>query len=307
VRVLLVSAPALGHREDEVAAALRQAGLEVTHGEPGALHGADFAVIAGPGTMPVDAALMDSCPGLRGLVSLGIGCEGFDREAAKARSIAIATGRTDRSASDMGSATIALMLALCHDLPAAITAFAQGSRRDIARARTLDDATVGIIGYGALGRDVARRLRAWGVRVLVHGRSLEPGPLADGSESVSLARLLEASDVVSLHAALAHGDPPIIDEAALTRVKPGALLVNTARGGLLDERAVAAALHSGRLGGAALDCFAVEPLPADSALRTAPHTILTPHQIGHTRAGADAMVRRFTDNIIRLAFAGARP
>jgi D-3-phosphoglycerate dehydrogenase len=307
VRVLLVSAPALGHREDEVAASLRQAGIDVTHGDPGALDPASFDVIAGPGTMSIDAALMDRCPRLRGLVSFGIGCEGFDHEAAVARSIEIVTGRTERSASDMGSATVALMLALCHDLPGAVAAFAQGRRCDSRRARTLDDAVVGIVGYGAIGQDVARRLTAWGVRVLVHGRSLEPGPFADGSESVPLATLLEASDVVSLHATLAYGDPPIIGHSALGSMKPGALLVNTARGGLLDEGVVAAALHSGRLGGAALDCFAVEPLPADSPLRTAPHTILTPHQIGHTRAGADAMVRTFTDNIIRLASAGARP
>ncbi len=153
----------------------------------------------------------------------------------------------------------------------------------------------------------ARRLRAWGVRVIVFGRSLEAGPLADGSESVSLERLLRTSDIVSLHATLNHGDRPIIDEAALAAMKPGALLVNTARGALVDERAVAGALRSGQLGGAALDCFAIEPLPADSPLRGAPNAILTPHQIGHTPAGADAMVRTFIDNIVRVATEGARP
>src|SRR5690606_541094 len=131
---------------------------------------------------------------------------------------------------DMASATIALMLALCHDLPGAMSAFVQGFRRDIGRARTLDDATVGLIGFGAIGREVARRLRAWGVRVLVFSRSLEAGPLSDGGESVSLQRLLRVSDIVSLHATLARGDGPIIDGAALALMKPDALLVNTARG-----------------------------------------------------------------------------
>jgi D-3-phosphoglycerate dehydrogenase len=306
VRVLLVSAPALEGREGEVAAALHHAGIEVTHGDLAALDRAQFDVIAGPGTMPIDGALMDRCAGLRGLVSLGIGCDGFDREAAATRSIEIATGRTDRSTTDMASATIALMLALCHDLPGAMAAFDCGTRRDSRRARTLDEATLGIVGYGAIGWEVARRLRAWDVRVLVYGRSLPPGPLADGSESVSLAALLEASDLVSLHATLAHGDAPIVGEAALARMKPGALLVNTARGGLVDENAFAVALHSGRLGGAALDCFAIEPLPAGHPLRSAPNTILTPHQIGHTGAGCEAMIRTFIDNIIRLSRQGAR-
>src|SRR5690606_7992868 len=142
-----------------------------------------------------------------------------------------------------------------------------GTRRDVSRAWTLDDATVGLIGYGAIGRDVARRLRAWGVRVLVYSRSLDQSTLPDGSESVSLMRLLRGSDIVSLHATLSRGDGPIIDKSALEAMKPGALLVNTARGGLVDENAVAAALHSGRLGGAALDCFSVEPLPESSPLR----------------------------------------
>ena len=309
MRVLLISAPALGHREGEVIAELRRAGLEVAQGQMATLDRAevaDFDVIAGPGTMPAGAALFDRCPRLKGLVSLGVGCEGFDRQAAAARSIAITTGGAERSVRDMASATIALMLALCHDLPGAVAAFAQGSRRDIARARTLDDATVGIVGFGAIGRKVTRRLRAWGVHVLVVSRSLEAGALADGSEAVSLEQLLRASDVVSLHATLNRGDEPIIGEAALTAMKPGALLVNTARGGLVDERAVAGALRSGRLGGAALDCFAVEPLPADSPLRGAPNAILTPHQIGHTQAGADAMVRTFIDNIVRVASEGTR-
>lgn len=304
MRVLLISAPALRNREDEVVAELQRAGIDVVRGDMAALESADvgdFDVIAGPGSMPATAALFDRCPHLKGLVSLGIGCEGFDREEAAARGITISTGRTARSTGDMASATVALMLALCHDLPGAMVAFEQGTRRDVSRTWTLDDATVGLIGYGAIGRDVARRLRAWGVRVLVYTRSLEEGTLPDGSESVSLRRLLRGSDIVSLHATLSRGDGPIIDKSALEVMKPGALLVNNARGGLVDENAVAAALHSCMLGGAALDCFDVEPLPESSPLRQAPNVILTPHQIGHTRAGADAMVRTFIDNIIRLA------
>ena len=307
MRVLLISTPALGHREDEVLGELRDAGVDVMRGDTAMLDRdgvADFDVIAGPGSMRADAELFGRCPRLRGMVSFGSGCEGFDRSAAAARAIAIATGGADRSVRDMASATIMLMLALCHNLPGAMAAHAQASWCDRTRVRTLDDTTVGIVGYGAIGRETARRLRAWGVRVLVFSRSLEAGELADGSESVPFQQLLRASDIVSLHARLNHGGGPIIDRAALATMKPGALLVNTARGALVDEGAVADALRSGLLGGAALDCFAIEPLPMDSPLRGAPNAILTPHQIGHTPAGADAMVRTFIDNIIRIAAEG---
>ena len=301
MRVLLVPAASIAAATERIVADLRAAGLVVEVGSLDRSSDVSFDIVAGPGTMCCSAAWFDANPQLRGLVAAGVGCEGFDLAAAAERSVPILTGATRESAAAMAGATILLMLACCHDLPGAQRAFSEGGRRDIGRARAIDGLTIGVVGYGTIGRDVVRRLRAWDVTVLVASPSQPPGLLSDGSQSVSLDTLIACSDLISLHAALTPDTRHLIDRARIARMKPGSLLVNTARGGLIDEAALADALVGGAIGGAALDCFSMEPLPPDSQLRTAPNLILTPHQIGHTAAGAEAVVRTFIDNILKLS------
>ena len=141
------------------------------------------------------------------------------------------------------------------------------------RGRELAGLTIGVVGYGAIGRRVAQRARdGFGMRVLFSDPDVDGG--------VPLEALLAESDVVSLHCPRTPATRGLLDEAALHRMRPGALLVNTAGGGIVDEGALVRALVSGHLGGAALDVFATEPLPRDSPLLTAPNLLLTPHLAG---------------------------
>ncbi|QSB15811.1 2-hydroxyacid dehydrogenase [Natronosporangium hydrolyticum] len=145
--------------------------------------------------------------------------------------------------------------------------------------------TVGLVGYGEIGRRVARVLRAFDAQVLVSDPYLDTATL-EGAETVSLPELLARSRVVSLHARLTEQTRHLIGAAELAAMPRGAVLVNTARGGLLDYPAVVAALASGQLGAAALDVFDVEPLPPDAPILTAPRVVLTPHLAGGTRQTA---------------------
>ena len=141
------------------------------------------------------------------------------------------------------------------------------------RGRELSGLTIGIVGYGAIGRRVAQRARdGFGMRVLFSDPAVAGG--------VALDELLAESDVVTLHCPRSPATRGLLDEAALRRIRPGALLVNTAGGGLVDEDALVEALVDGRLAGAALDVFATEPLPRDSPLLQAPNLLLTPHLAG---------------------------
>jgi phosphoglycerate dehydrogenase-like enzyme len=141
------------------------------------------------------------------------------------------------------------------------------------RGRELSGLTLGIVGYGAIGRRVAQRARdGFGMRVLFSDPDVEGGVVLD--------ELLAASDVVTLHCPRSAATRGLIGAAALRRMRPGALLVNTAGGGIVDEDALVDALVEGRLGGAALDVFATEPLPRDSRLLDAPNLLLTPHLAG---------------------------
>ncbi len=141
------------------------------------------------------------------------------------------------------------------------------------RGRELSGLTIGIVGYGAIGRRVAQRARdGFGMHVLFSDPAVAGG--------VPLDDLLAGSDVVSLHCPRSAATRGLIDEAALRRMRSGALLVNTAGGGIVDEDALLDALVEGRLGGAALDVFATEPLPRDSPLLDAPNLLLTPHLAG---------------------------
>jgi len=168
--------------------------------------------------------------------------------------------------------------------------------------RDLHGATLGVIGLGAIGRAVASRGRALGMRVLGWSRTRRELPEV---EVVALDALLERSDFVSVHVALAEQTRALLGRDAFARIKRGAILVNTARGGIVDEEALADALRDGRLGGAALDVFAREPLPADSPLLELPNLILTPHIGSATVATRARMAELAVDNL--LAGLAGRP
>lgn len=159
--------------------------------------------------------------------------------------------------------------------------------------------TMGIIGLGSIGRAVAKIASALGMRVIAyrgHG---------EGVEMLPLKEVLAQADVLSLHCPLTKENARMIDEAALAQMKPGAFLLNTARGGLLDEAAVAAALKSGRLAGAAVDVASSEPIAADNPLLTAPNCILTPHIAWATSAARVRLMDIAVENL--RAFLAGKP
>jgi glycerate dehydrogenase len=157
--------------------------------------------------------------------------------------------------------------------------------------------TLGIIGHGALGREVARLAEAFGMRVLV-AQSLRADAGVE-SGRVPLGELLEASDVISLHCPLSETTQGLVDARFLAAMKPGALLINTARGGLVDPGALRAALCAGRLGGAALDVLDREPPPADHPLLDAgiPNLLITPHSAWVSRESRQRLLDAIAANV----------
>lgn len=152
--------------------------------------------------------------------------------------------------------------------------------------------TLGIIGYGRIGRGVAAVGRAFGMRVLAHRRTPGTDP-----ECVGLEQLLEESDVVSLHCPLTPETQGLVDAARIARMKPSAFLVNTARGALVNEVDLAAALNAGRLAGAGLDVLSVEPPPATNPLLTARNCIITPHVAWATRDARERLIAASAANL----------
>lgn len=164
--------------------------------------------------------------------------------------------------------------------------------------------TLGLIGCGRIGQAVARRAAGFGMRVL--GHDVAPGTEPCGIEYTGLEQLLRESDFVSLHAALTPESRGLMNEARLRMMKPSAYLINTARGPMVDEAALARALHEGWIAGAALDVFHTEPLPGDSPLRAAPNILLAPHQASLARETGERVSLAAAQAIID-AMEGRRP
>ena len=234
------------------------------------------ALIVRSGTR-VDAEALDRAPGLKVVGRAGVGLDNVDVEAATERGILV-MNTPGANATATAEHVWALLLALCRRLPAADASVRRGEwERGRFTGIQLAGRTLGVVGLGRVGRLVAARGRGFGMTVLGYDPYLSVEAAAElGVEPVELDGLLAGSDVVTLHAPLTDETRALIDAAALARVRPGALLVNAARGGLVDEAAVAAALADGRLGGAAFDVYAAEP-PAGSPLLEAPNVVLTPH------------------------------
>lgn len=256
----------------------------------------------------IDAALFDRCPRLRAISSVSVGVDHVDLDAATARGIPV--GHTPGVLTET-TADLAFALLL-----AAARRVAEGDRfvraglwtpnrvwePDMLLGRDVHGATLGLVGLGAIGQAMARRAHGFGMRVLAWSRTRRDVP---GVEFVSLETLLAAADFVSVHVALTAETRGLVGGAALAQMKPGAVLVNTARGGIVDEDALAAALRSGRIAAAGLDVFAREPLDAASPLRALPNVVLTPHIGSASEATRARMVELAVKNLL-AALAGER-
>lgn len=222
-----------------------------------------------------------ACPNLKLVSILATGYNIVDLAAAKRRGITVCNvpGYSTRAVVQM---TFALLLEICQQVGLHSGAVHTGRwqtcpdfcfwNRPLIE---LDGKTMGIVGYGAIGSAVGTVAQALGMKLLVTARHEKPVP--EGARFVSLPELLAQSDVVSLHCPQTAENARMIDAGALAQMKDGAILLNTARGGLLDEQAVADALRSGKLLAAGMDVVSAEPIRADNPLLTAPNCFLTPH------------------------------
>lgn len=250
----------------------------------------------------VDRELLAAAPRLRAVGRLGVGLDNIDTAACEAAGIAVfpATGANSLAVAEYVVAT-AMALLRGAFLASAEVAAGQWPRARMSHGRETAGKTLGLVGFGGIGRMTAKLAQGLGMRVLAHDPALAPDAPAWSDSGVGrreLDALLAEADVVSLHVPLVDSTRGLIDAARLARMKPDAVLVNTARGGVVDEAALAAALRAGRLGGAALDVFEDEPLRAGSPLAAAPNLILTPHIGGVTRESNERVSSLIAERIL---------
>lgn len=242
-----------------------------------ALTGADVAFVNfAPITRDVLAAM---APG-GVVIRYGIGYDNVDVEAARELGVAVCNV-PDYGADTVADHAVTLLLGLLRkvkQLDSRVRSDGWLLPGDLGPMPGFSQTTVGLIGTGRIGRAVASRLRPFGFTIIAHDPYVQPAALAEiGITGVSLETLLTDADAVSIHAPLTPENHHLINSDTLATMRPRAVLVNTSRGGLVDESALAAALASGRLGAAALDVFEPEPLASDSPLRRLENVVLTPH------------------------------
>lgn len=247
-----------------------------------------------------DRELMAAAPQLRTLTKLGVGVDNIDLAEAGRRGITV-TNAPGGNANAVAEFVVAGILAWLRELPRMVDAVRAGAWPRVA-GRELSGMTVGLVGFGRIGRLVARRLAEFDVRI----RAYDPYPDRDaaarlGVEMRELDAVLEDADIVSIHLPSLPETRNFVSEPFLAALKQGCLLVNTARGALIDEAALLRALDDGRVGGAVLDVFQQEPLAAGSPLVAHPRVLATPHGAADTREAYRAIAEINARSIIDAA------
>jgi phosphoglycerate dehydrogenase-like enzyme len=274
---------------DEIGADLQKAGHHITR----YAHREAFAVTPDPlanidvllcaALFPLTRPMFAAAPRLRAIISAVTGVDGIDMTAATERAIVVANAQTDENIVGMAEATVLMMLAALYDLEGAQNQVRQKLwRPPQLKASQFRGKTIGMVGLGRIGRETARLLAPWGATLQYSARRDADLSGLPPMQRVDLDTLMRTSDVVLVLASLNPETRGLINADNLRLMKSTAVLVNTARGAIVDEAALALALRGKTIAGAALDCFATEPLPNDSPLRDLPNVILTPHMIGHT-------------------------
>jgi (S)-sulfolactate dehydrogenase len=256
----------------------------------------------------VRGALLAGAAKLRVVGRLGVGLDNIDVAACEARGIAVipATGANAQAVAEYVIGAAMLLLRGAYRATDEVAAGAW-PRAALSAGREIAGKTLGVVGFGDIGRRAARLARALGMRAIAHDVAV-PAQAAlwrdEGVEPRDLDTLLAEADVVTLHVPLVPATRHLIDARRLAAMKRGAVLINTARGGVVDEAAVAAALASGQLGGAALDVFDAEPLPAGSPLAGAPNLLLTPHVAGLTQEANTRVSTMIAERVLAALAAG---
>jgi D-3-phosphoglycerate dehydrogenase len=252
----------------------------------------------------IDAEALAAAPQLKVVARAGIGLDNVDVPAATAKGVLVVNAPQSNIITAAEHA-VALLLSVARKVPAADASMRAGQwKRSAFTGVEIADKTVGVVGLGRIGQLFAARIAAFGTSVIAYDPYLQPARAAAlGVRLVDLPTLLATADIISIHLPRTPETLGLIGAAELATVKPGVIIVNAARGGLIDEQALADALTEGRVAGAGIDVFVNEPLDADSPLRTAPNTVLTPH-LGASTAEAQDKAGTAVARSVRLALRG---
>lgn len=254
---------------------------------------------------PINAEVISAMNKARVIVRYGIGVDNVDLGAARARGIPVCNV-PDYCIDEVADHTLAFILGSTRQV-VPNTVYVRDGKWGLATAldqmRTLRDQTVGIVGFGRIGREVAARLAPFKCRRLVFDAFVSPDTIRNtGCEVASLEELLTQSDIVTLHCPSTPQTKKLLSEATIGKMKQGALVINLARGDLIDTGAMIAALQSGHLAGAAIDVCDPEPIPADSPLRTLPNVIVA----SHIASASPKAVRTLRETAARVAVVALR-
>lgn len=270
----------------------------LTHSEEDTIRRIGDSQIVLTNKVPITQAVLDACPEIRLICVLATGYNVIDCEACAQRNIPV-TNVPCYSTAAVAQFTFALMLEICHQIGHHDRLVHDGAWCKSPKfcfwdtpQMELAGKTLGIIGYGRIGKAVGQLAKAFGMKVMVTSRTRR-----EDGESVDLDTLLAGSDFVTLHCPQTAATTGLINQQTIQKMKDGAILINTARGGLLDETAVAQALQTGKLGYAAVDVVSKEPMDPASPLLTAPNCIITPHIAWSPRESRQRLLECVTENI----------
>ncbi len=288
---------------------LRPAGFEIASGQCKTAESL-IAIVADADAVitqfaPVTAAVIAAMNRARVIVRYGIGVDNVDLDAARARGIPVCNV-PDYCIDEVADHTLAFILATTRQVVPnclRVRAGLPGLATPLDRMVALRHLTVGVVGFGRIGREVAVRLRAFKCRVLVHDPVIEPAEIKSrGCEPVDLSRLFQDSDMITLHCPSTAQTRGMIDRDALDLMRPGVILINVARGDLVDSVALTEALRQGHVAAAALDVFAPEPIPADHPILAMDNVIVA----GHIASASVPAVRKLRETAANLALAALR-
>ncbi len=294
-----------------VAEPLSPAALELLHSQKGwdivvsdpksyGEHLADADALMVRSAVKVNSAVLDKAPKLRVIGRAGVGVDNVDLPAATGAGVLV-MNTPGGNAVSVAEHTIGLMLSMARFIPAANASTTGGKwEKKKFQGNELRGKTLGVLGLGSIGREVVLRAKAFAMNVIAHDPYVNPQTAADlGIELMPLDEVYAGSDYLSLHVALTADTEKMINRSSIAKMKPGVRIVNCARGELVDQDAIVEGLNSGKVGGAGLDVFDPEPLPADHPLLAAKNLIATPHIGGSTEEAQEIVGLRIVEQVIQ--------